>query len=274
VITALVSRKGGVGKTTTAVSLSAAFAARGRRTLLIDLDSQCSASLSLGVDRYALAPSSADLLLRDMSAPEVIRPTAVPGLDLITSSVDLLSADIELGLTTGLRRRLRSALEPVRNRYDQILLDCPPSLSVMPQTALVAADNFVVPIVPQYLAIEGLQNLLDAVDRLGDRFGFAPTPLGIVLTMVDYRTREMRQQVDLVRRIFGDMVFAVEVRVNVRLAEAPAAGQSIFDYDSGSTGARAYGLLAEEMLLRAGVFERTGVSDEPVEAGPREPRLP
>ncbi len=273
-ITALVSRKGGVGKTTTAVNLSAAFAARGRRTLLVDLDSQCSASLSLGVDRRALAPSSADLLLHGASAPEVIRPTTVPGLDLITSSVDLLSADVELGLTTGLRRRLRSALEPVRGRYDQILLDCPPSLSVMPQTALVAADNFVVPIVPQYLAVEGLQNLLDAVGRLGDRFGFAPKPLGIVLTMVDYRTREMRQQVDLVRRTFGDMVFAVEVRINVRLAEAPAAGQTIFDYDARSTGARAYGLLAEEMLLRAGAFGHSGDTDEAVEADAREPWIP
>lgn len=251
-IVALVSRKGGVGKTTSAVSLSAALAGRGCRVLLVDLDSQCSASFSLGVPRRDLAPSSADLLLRDQPAPALVRATPVPGLDLITASVDLMAADVELARSSGVTRRLRTGLESVRERYDFVFLDCPPSLSILPQVALVAADAFLVPVVPQFLAVEGVQNLLEAVDRLGLRAGgLAPSPLGIVLTMVDYRTRATRENVELVRRRFGELVFAVEIRVNVRLAEAPSTGRPIRDYDPASTGARSYDLLAEELLYRA-----------------------
>lgn len=241
-----------MGKTTTAVNLAAALALLGRRTLLVDLDSQCSATLSLGVDREAFAPSAADLLLRDAEAPEIIRATALENLELITGSVDLLSADVELGRSGWHRRRLKAALDPVASRYDHILLDCPPSLAVLPQAALLASDSFLVPVVPQFLAVEGVRNLIDSIDRLGERFGHSPELLGIVLTMVDYRTRETREQVARVRRICGDQVFAVEVRINVRLAEAPAAGRTIFEHDPSSTGARSYSLLAEELLLRSG----------------------
>jgi chromosome partitioning protein len=238
--------------TTTAVSLSAALAGRGQRVLLVDLDSQSSASFSLGVARENLAPSAADLILRGAPAPELIRATPVEGLDLITASVDLMAADVELARSSGFTRRLRSGLEAVRDRYDFIFLDCPPSLTVLPQSALVASDAFLVPIQPQYLAVEGVMNLLQSAERLRHHRGGVPSiPLGIVLTMVDYRTRATRQNVDLVRSRFGSLVFAVEIRIKVRLAEAPSTGEPIFAYDPDSTGARSYGLLAEEFLLRA-----------------------
>lgn len=251
-ITALVSRKGGVGKTTTTVNLAAALAAMGRKVLVVDLDSQASASLSLGVHRDRLAPSSADVLLHGMPVEEAVRTTALPGLELITASVDLVRADQELSSFRGRETRLQKSLAPIAGAYDLIFLDCPASLSLLPVNALAAADFFLVPVVPQFLALTGVANTLEACQRIAWDAGRRISPLGVLLTLVDYRTRSTRQNVDAVRAELGSQVFAVEIRVNVRLAEAPASGQTIFQYDAASTGARAYRLLAEEFLLRSG----------------------
>ena len=250
-ITAVLNRKGGVGKTTTAVSLAAAVAAQGHRVLLIDLDSQASTSLSLGVPRWALAPSTADLLLNSTPAVDVVRATRVMGLHLMTASTDLSSVDRELGTLPNREGRLRTALRPIRDRYDYILIDCPSVSSLAPLIALVAADSYIIPVVPHYLAIEGVHNLCASADRLLSRLGRPARLLGIVLTMVDYRTKSTRENVAKMREEFGTSVFAVEIRTNIRLAEAPAAGQTIFEFDDSSTGADAYRLLAEEFILRS-----------------------
>jgi chromosome partitioning protein len=249
-ILALVNNKGGVGKTTTAVNLSAGLANKDRRVLLIDLDSQGSASLSLGVPRSDLHPSSSEVLLDGIAIHQAIRKTPVEGLDLLTGSMELANADLVLSDVQGREERLKNALAPIRDDYHFLILDCPPSLSLLPINALVAVDAFIIPVVPQYLALEGLVNLLEAVERIRRGIGMVGRLLGLLLTLVDYRTKVTSEIVQMIRGHYKHQVFDTEVRVNIRLAEAPSFGKSIFEYDGASNGAEAYRRLGEEVLQR------------------------
>lgn len=257
---AVVSKKGGVGKTTTAVNLAGALAEKGLRTLLVDLDPQASASLSLGVPRGRLAPSAADLLGK-AQLDEVVRGTALSKLDLITSSVDLARAEENL---TGFQRpfeRLRDKLEAAHERYDHVLFDCAPGLGALPTSALLASHAFLLPATPHFLAIEGLQNFIQGIERLGFRHGHRVPCGGVVLTQVDYRTKATRENVALVREQLGELVCAVEVRIATKLAEAPAAGQTIGGYAPHCPAHLSFDNLADEVLLRLGRLESASSPD-------------
>jgi chromosome partitioning protein len=249
-ILTLINSKGGVGKTTSAVNLAAALAELGHRTLLLDLDQQASASFSLGIPRDQLAPSSADVLLHDLPIREAIRPTSTPKLDIVTASIELANADIVLAPVRGRESRLAGALAPIRGEYAYILIDCPPSLSLLPINALLASDWFMVPLVPHYLALEGLVSLLDAVSTIQREMGATAKLLGLLLTMVDVRARSTTDLIAMIRDHYGSAVFDTEIRTNIRLAEAPSFGRTALQHDPTSTGALAYTALAREVVKK------------------------
>lgn len=249
-VIALLNNKGGVGKTTTAVSLAASLATIGRRVLLIDADCQASASLSLGIARAELAPGTAEAVLDGVPIRTAIRPSYVENLDVLTGGMALASADLALSDVRGREAVLKGALAPVRADYDFAVVDCPPSLGLLSVNALTAADFFMVPVTPDYLALEGLVNLTEAVERIQGSIGKAAELLGIVLTACDYRANATGEIAGMIRRHYGRRVFRTEIRINVRLKEAPSFGKTIFDYDARSAGAEGYAELMREVLRR------------------------
>lgn len=249
-IVAISNQKGGVGKTTTTVNLAAALAGEGQRVMVVDLDPQGNASSGLGYPRNEVTMGVYDVLMAFRDLDSVRMPTAIDNLVVVPASRDLVGAEVELVDEPGRERRLRRVLNPVRDDFDWILIDCPPSLGLLTVNALTAADAVLIPLQAEYYAMEGLGELLRTIMAVRQNLNPDLDRQGILMTMSDKRNNLSREVERQTRELFGDEVFTTVIPRNVRLGEAPSYGKSIVEYDPRSTGAQSYIQLAKELLAR------------------------
>jgi chromosome partitioning protein len=249
-IIAIANQKGGVGKTTTAINLCACLAEFGRRTLLVDADPQSNATSGLGIDKEKAPFCVYDGLIGQAEAAGTIQPSAMENLDIMPSAIRLAGAELELAGAPEREFRLKKLLSPLRENYDYIVIDCPPSLGLLAVNALTAADAVLVPIQCEFYALEGVAQLMNTVNLIRDAFNPALELEGIVMTMYDGRTNLSVQVEAEVRRHFGAKVYGTIIPRNVRLSEAPSFGQSVLQYDRKSRGAEEYMSFAREVLRR------------------------
>ncbi len=246
-IYAIANQKGGVGKTTTAVNVAACLAEAGFPTLLVDIDAQANATVGLGAPKD-VSPNAYDVLAGRLPAADALRDTDVPGLSLLPSHPDLAGASVELPREPGSEVRLRDALAPIRDRFEYLILDCPPSLGPLTVNALVAADRVIVPVQTEYFALEGLAGLLDTLALIQRELNPRLTVAGMLLTMHDGRTRLARDVEREVREHFPTLVFDTVIPRNVRIGEAPSFGRAVIHHDPHCVGADAYFELAKEVV--------------------------
>ena len=249
-VIAIINQKGGVGKSTTAINLSAALGEMGKQVLLIDLDPQGNSSSGLGVEKNRVSRCIYDALLNDIPLTDIIIPDVSKGLDVVPATINLAGAEVELVSEMARENRLKDAIGPMRGRYDYVFIDCPPSLGLLTINALVAADKLLIPIQCEFYALEGVTKLLDSMKRVKSRLNPSLDIYGVLLTMSDNRTTLSRQVSDEVRRYFGKIVFEASIPRTVKLSEAPSFGQPITQYDPTGKGAQSYIDLAKEVISR------------------------
>lgn len=250
-VIAIANQKGGVGKTTTSVNISASLAAAEKKVLLIDSDPQGNSTSGMGIDRKGLIGSAYDLFTGNKSLQEIKKSTHFPWLDVVPAGIDLVGVEIELIQKASRERVLKRALEPVRHLYDYILIDCPPSLGLLTVNALTAADSVLIPVQTEYYALEGLTALMNTIKLIKQDLNPDLAIEGVLLTMYDSRNNLATQVAQEVRKFFGSKVFTTVIHRNVALSEAPSHGKPILLYDIRSRGAQSYLDLAKEVLTNA-----------------------
>jgi chromosome partitioning protein len=248
-VIALANQKGGVGKTTTAINLGAGLASLDRKVLLVDVDPQSNSTSGTGLPKTGVGPTTYDLL-RGEGGAQAIHPTEFPNLSIVPSTRDLVGAEIELVEIPDREHRLKQALDGIRDTYDFLLVDCPPSLGLLTLNGLCAADEVLIPIQCEYFALEGVTDLMETIERVKITLNPMLEIGGVLLTMYDERTNLARQVADDIRAHFGKKVFRTVIPRSIRLAEAPSFGKPIMAYDIKSKGAEAYLALAAEILSR------------------------
>jgi len=250
-VIAIANQKGGVGKTTTTVNLSACLAVKGKRILTIDIDPQGNTTSGLGIDKAEVKESIYDVIINDVSLSDTVVPTKINTLSLSPSNIHLAGAEVELVSVISREMRLKTAIAAIKDQYDFILIDCPPSLGLLTVNALTAADTILVPIQCEYYALEGLSQLMNTVRIVQKHLNPSLKVEGVVLTMFDARTNLSIQVVEEVKKYFGNQVYRTIIPRNVRLSEAPSFGLPIILYDAKSRGAESYMDLADEVIMMA-----------------------